>query len=147
MKVNLRTDPETGASGILTMDKRERDLLAEDVALPLLLHTAMEAIIALRSGEPPAAPNAEADNWSEPSAGTSTETDNWSAMIHRTSQLIRVLEGALDGEIRAHAAVNGSYGQLAKALGVARSTAQTQRDALLAKAPSQWEPRPAEAAK
>jgi hypothetical protein len=68
-------------------------------------------------------------------------------MIRRTSQLIRNLEGVRDGALRAFDRAKGSHGQLAKALGIPRSTAQTQREALLAKAPSAWEPVPAEIAR
>ena len=121
---------ETGGGAEITirMDARERGVLAQDVALPFLLHRAMEAVIALRTGERP--------------AGRSTEASNWAEMAGWTEKLIRILEGVRDGSVRGFDGAQGSHGQLARAFGVARSTAQTRREALLAKEPSPWEPSP-----
>ena len=115
-----------GARITISLDERERDLLGEDVALPILLHRAMQAIVALRSGERP--------------AGTSTTAGNWAEMTKRTAQLTRILSGVLDGEIRAHAAAGGSARQLGRALGTDHQQAHSRRAELLAKAPGVREP-------
>ncbi|POX58835.1 hypothetical protein C3492_35470 [Streptomyces sp. Ru62] len=67
--------------------------------------------------------------------------DTWVNAIHDVEQrLLPRLEGIRDAAMRAHAASGGSYGQLARALGVtARSTAQYRRDTLQARMPSEWE--------
>ncbi|MEV8508727.1 hypothetical protein AB0368_28405 [Actinoplanes sp. NPDC051475] len=49
------------------------------------------------------------------------------------------LDGIRDALIRAHATVGGTYGEVAKAMAVARSTAQYRRDRVTASAPSEWE--------
>lgn len=49
------------------------------------------------------------------------------------------LRGIRDAAVRAHQDRGGSYGQLAAAMNVARSTAQTRADALAAQAPSPQE--------
>ena len=55
--------------------------------------------------------------------------------------LIPALEGIRDGAVRAHADAGGSHAQLAEAMGVARSTAQSRLEALQERGPSaheQW---------
>jgi hypothetical protein len=127
MDLGYKHDDDGGVTVTIHMTKGESDLLGEDRGLPILLHSTMEAVIAIRSGARP--------------AGTSTTAGNWAEMAHRTSILVRDVTGVLEGEIRAHAAAQGSHGQLARALGIPRSTAQSRTEALLAKAPSPWEPR------
>ena len=55
--------------------------------------------------------------------------------------LIPALEGIRDAAVRAHADLGGSHAQLADAMGVARSTAQSRLEALTERGPSaheQW---------
>lgn len=54
-------------------------------------------------------------------------------------RIIPALQGVRDAAVRRHHALGGSYGRLADAMNVPRSTAQTRCDALLEREPSPWE--------
>ncbi|GHC77910.1 hypothetical protein [Streptomyces flavofungini] len=54
-------------------------------------------------------------------------------------RLIPALEGVRDAAVRRYRELGGSYGSLAKAMGVPRSTAQTRSTALLGREPSAHE--------
>jgi hypothetical protein len=93
------------------------------------LDTALSALVALRAGQivregQPAVPGP--DYWYWPI----------NDLAHR---LLPRLEGILAAAIREHASTGGSYGHLANAMDVAKSTAQRRRDALLAADPDGWE--------
>jgi hypothetical protein len=51
-------------------------------------------------------------------------------------RLLPALQGIRDAAVRRHHHLGGSHGQLARAMGVARSTAQTRTEALDARDPS-----------
>ena len=75
-------------------------------------------------------------------AGSTDQFDSttWRHMLNRTERdLACHLEGIRDALIPRHAAAGGSYGQLAVAMGVTRSTTQYRRDRLTAAEPSPWE--------
>ena len=83
---------------------------------------------------------------------TEIPLEHWRDHLRTLRRLELWLEAPMRVAIRAHAAAGGSYGDLARALGVPRSTAQYQRDQLLAEPPHPSEaavrrvpPRPAEA--
>ncbi|MEU5445813.1 hypothetical protein [Streptomyces griseofuscus] len=97
----------------------------------------LEGLAALRSGRVPADP--DQGPGARPERDADAET--WAAVIRAVEQQLRPrLEGIRDAAMRAHAADSGSYGQLARALGVtARSTAQYRRDKLKEQMPSDWE--------
>ncbi|MEU2380317.1 hypothetical protein [Streptomyces misionensis] len=98
---------------------------------------ALWALAILRTGVVPADQDEETD--ARPARPATAET--WATAIHDVEQrLLPRLEGIRDAAIRAHATSGGSYGQLARALGVtSRSTAQYRRDTLQDTAPSDWE--------
>ncbi|MEU3188686.1 hypothetical protein ABZ707_31485 [Streptomyces sp. NPDC006923] len=68
-----------------------------------------------------------------------TSTDDLANTILMSNGLINRLEGIRDAAVRQHAAQGGSYGALASAMGVTRATAQSRRDTLLKKEPSELE--------
>ncbi|MET9016928.1 hypothetical protein ABZX74_39630 [Streptomyces olivaceoviridis] len=98
---------------------------------------ALWALAALRTDTVPADQDDEAG--ARPDRPATAET--WATAIHDVEQrLMPRLKGIRDSAMRAHAASGGSYGQLARALGVtARSTAQYRRDTLQEQMPSEWE--------
>jgi hypothetical protein len=63
----------------------------------------------------------------------------WLHMINRTEELTSSLGGIRDALVREHAALGGTYGQLAEAMAVSRSTAQYRRDRLTTAEPNEWE--------
>ncbi|MFD0078993.1 hypothetical protein ACFVIY_42350, partial [Streptomyces sp. NPDC127166] len=66
--------------------------------------------------------------------------DTWSTAIHDVDRrLLPRIEGIRDAAMRAHSASGGSVGQLARAMDVARSTAQYRREVLQRATPSDWE--------
>lgn len=78
--------------------------------------------------------------------GWPTDTDQrgqqelWYWVINDVhTHLLPNLEAVRDAAIRAHAAADGSHGDLGLALGVPRSTAQSRRNALLGTEPSHLE--------
>ncbi|WP_074989937.1 hypothetical protein [Streptomyces misionensis] len=66
-------------------------------------------------------------------------TDDLATTILMSTGLTKRLEGIRDAAVRQHAAQGGSYGALATAMGVTRATAQSRRDTLLKKDPSEME--------
>ncbi|MFF2927207.1 hypothetical protein ACFVTP_33185 [Streptomyces celluloflavus] len=69
--------------------------------------------------------------------GASTEA--LADTIVLSNGLMNRLEGIRDAAVRQHADGGGSYGELANSMGVTRATAQSRRDTLLKKQPSQME--------
>ncbi|MEU2357893.1 hypothetical protein ABZ599_33790 [Streptomyces misionensis] len=66
-------------------------------------------------------------------------TDDLANTILMSNGLMSRLAGIRDAAVRQHAAQGGSYGALASAMGVTRATAQSRRDTLLKKEPSEME--------
>ncbi|MYR87189.1 hypothetical protein GTY41_20145 [Streptomyces sp. SID685] len=66
-------------------------------------------------------------------------TDDLATTILMANGLTQQLEGIRNAAVRQHAAQGGSYGALANAMGVTRATAQSRRDTLLKKQPSEME--------
>ncbi|WP_050564821.1 hypothetical protein [Salinispora arenicola] len=65
---------------------------------------------------------------------------DWYSLINDLEyRLAPRLQGLRDALIRAHADAGGSYGALALAMDVSKSTAQYRRDRLVATEPSTWE--------
>lgn len=70
----------------------------------------------------------------------SVTSDEWDHYINDTERrLAPRLRGVRDALIRAHHASGGSLGDLALAMDVPRSTAQSRRNAVLRRDPSIWE--------
>lgn len=88
--------------------------------LSAAFHSALTALSHLRHGQ------GDSPDWAR--AVSALEVD-----------LLPRLGGIRDASIRAHAAARGSVGQLATAMAVARSTAQSRREAVTKNAPSKWE--------
>lgn len=84
------------------------------------LHSALIALARLRRGE-------------------MTTERAWDAITAVQTRLLPRLEGVRDASIRAHADAGGTYGDLALAMDVSRSTAQYRRDVLSSSEPSMWE--------
>jgi hypothetical protein len=112
------------------LSREEAGALGADASLMTdWLHTALMALVALRTGR------TEFDG--EPA----TADPRWwywpiNDLEHR---LLPRLRGIRDAAIRQHAGTGGSYGHLAAAMDVVKSTAQRRRDALMSTAPSVWE--------
>ncbi|MFJ2170411.1 hypothetical protein [Streptomyces griseofuscus] len=66
-------------------------------------------------------------------------TDDLATTILMANGLMNRLEGIRNAAVRQHATQGGSYGALASAMGVTRATAQSRRDTLLKKEPSDRE--------
>ncbi|MFJ2170407.1 hypothetical protein [Streptomyces griseofuscus] len=66
-------------------------------------------------------------------------TDDLATTILMANGLTQRLEGIRNAAVRQHAAQRGSYSALASAMGVTRATAQSRRDTLLKKEPSDRE--------
>lgn len=110
----------------LTPDQ-EAALGGDVVDLAEALDTVLVGIAALRTGADPEHPTGGASLKDKPiSAGL--DWDEW--LLADTATLLTRLRGVQDAAIRAHADHGGSYGALARALGTARSTAQSRRDEL-----------------
>ncbi|MFJ2846986.1 hypothetical protein ACIPD2_35910 [Streptomyces griseofuscus] len=112
------TDPVPDLTIPLSTD--DAQALGDDVGqLAMLLGTVMRGLAQLRAGQ--------------------TSTDDLATTITVTTGLLNRLEGARDAAVRQHAAQGGSYGALASSMGVTRATAQSRRDTLLKKDPSEME--------
>lgn len=96
--------------------------------------TALRGLAALRTGE--------VDRETE-AAGIDrgpADANTWYWVINDLDEhLLPALNGIRSAAIRAHAAAGGSVGNLSLAMGVAKSTAQTRREALLSEAPTERE--------
>ncbi|MET9810873.1 hypothetical protein [Streptomyces halstedii] len=66
-------------------------------------------------------------------------TDALATTVLMSNGLINRLEGIRDAAVRQHAAQGGSYGALVTSISVIRATAQSRRDTLLKKDPSEME--------
>ncbi|MEU6175803.1 hypothetical protein ABZ832_28330 [Streptantibioticus parmotrematis] len=66
-------------------------------------------------------------------------TDDLATTVLMSNGLINRLEGVREAAVRQHADGGGSYGELATSMSVTRATAQSRRDALLKKQPSEME--------
>ncbi|MFJ3891161.1 hypothetical protein [Streptomyces rubrogriseus] len=114
----MTTDPVPDLTIPLSTD--DAQALGDDVGqLAMLLGTVMRGLAQLRAGR--------------------TSTDDLATTITVTTGLLNRLEGVRDAAVRQHAAQGGSYGALASSMGVTRATAQSRRDTLLKKDPSEME--------
>lgn len=96
--------------------------------------TALRGLAALRTGEVDRETEAAGINRGPADANT------WYWVINDLDEhLLPALNGIRNAAIRAHAAAGGSVGNLSLAMGVAKSTAQTRREALLSEAPTERE--------
>lgn len=96
----------------------DAETLTDDIA------TVMWALAMLRTGR----------------AGEAPASDDWALVIeHIDTRMLPRITGLRDAAIRAHAAADGSHGELAAAMGVSRSTAQSRRSVVVDRAPSGWE--------
>ncbi|MEU2730636.1 hypothetical protein ABZ650_23265 [Streptomyces griseoviridis] len=66
-------------------------------------------------------------------------TEDLATTVLMSNGLMNRLEGIRDAAVRQHAARGGSYGDLATSMSVSRATAQSRRDTLLKKDPSEME--------
>ncbi|MFF3488948.1 hypothetical protein ACFYXC_37685 [Streptomyces sp. NPDC002701] len=66
-------------------------------------------------------------------------TEDLATTVLMSNGLINRLEGIRDAAVRQHVAQGGSYGALATSVSVTRATAQSRRDTLLKKEPSEME--------
>jgi hypothetical protein len=120
-----RMELEFTADGraVVTPGSEEAAILGVEFATLLdLFGNAMTALVHLRD-----------DNTGE------FDNTTWLHMINRTEQLAARLGGIRDALVREYAALGGTYGQLAAAMAVSRSTAQYRRDRLTAAEPGEWE--------
>lgn len=96
--------------------------------------TALRGLAALRTG---------AVDQETPAGGIERNpatVDTWYWVINDLDEhLLPALHGIRNAAIRAHAAAGGSVGNLSLAMGVAKSTAQTRREALLSEPPTERE--------
>ncbi|WP_433382683.1 hypothetical protein [Streptosporangium sp. CA-115845] len=140
-----RHDPiNEGAPGlvdlIVTLTDEEAALLGGDaMAAGESAHLAAWALILLRTLE---RDGTFTSRYSE--EGSTGDTDNDLAslrgiIVALDRTVLPRLHGIRDAAVRAHQDRGGSYGQLAAAMNVARSTAQTRADALAAQEPSAQE--------
>ena len=96
--------------------------------------TALRGLAALRTGSVDQETAAGGIERSEATA------DTWYWVINDLDEhLLPALNGIRNAAIRAHAAAGGSVGNLSLAMGVAKSTAQTRREALLGEEPTERE--------
>lgn len=66
--------------------------------------------------------------------------DYWGSVIRSIARLTPRLEGVSDAAVRTWATYfGGTHGQLAAAMGVPRSTAQSRRETLMGRDPGEWE--------
>ncbi|MET9197134.1 hypothetical protein ABZX60_28015 [Streptomyces olivaceus] len=104
----------------IPLSTNDAQALGDDVGqLAMLFGTVMRGLAQLRAG--------------------GTSTDDLATTITVTTGLLNRLEGVRDAAVRQHAAQGGSYGALASSMGVTRATAQSRRDTLLKKDPSEME--------
>lgn len=116
-----------GLDLVLSLTPDQLVAVGDVVDLAEALDTVLVGIAALRTGADPQHPTGGASLKDKPiSAGL--DWDEW--LLADTATLLTRLRGVQDAAIRAHADHGGSYGALARALGTARSTAQSRRDEL-----------------
>lgn len=123
-----------GLDMVLSLTQDQRAALGADaVEIAEAVDTLLVAIAALRTGCDPSAMGSLKDR--PVSAGLT-----WHEWVLRdTSYLLAKVEGVYRATVRRHAEDGGSYGQLAAATGVPRTTAQNRRDALLSATPEALE--------
>jgi len=112
----------------ITVTPTEAAVLGSDAdTLTDYIDTALWALVMLRSG-------ATGD-------GTAPSAADLAIVVqHMDTRLLPRIEGIRDAAIRAYAELpDASHGRLARAMDVARSTAQDRRAALVAREPSGWE--------
>jgi hypothetical protein len=81
--------------------------------------------------------NLRSGKWDTP--GRETVRELYTAIMHLENKLTPRLEGIRDALIRAHYAAGGSHEDLALAMDVSRSTAQSRGNKVRHAAPSHWE--------
>ena len=144
--LTYRHGPEAERGGldlVISLTAEQAAALGTDAAnVGEAMDTALIGLANARTGETePYAPHPSLKD-----GHVSAEWQSW--LIRDTTELIERLEGLRAAAIRAHAADGGSYGDLADAMSVPRSTAQRRRDAVLSSEPGDLErwastPRPA----
>ncbi|GGZ29720.1 hypothetical protein GCM10010300_85640 [Streptomyces olivaceoviridis] len=114
------TDPAPVPDLTIPLSAADAQVLGDDVGqLAMRLGAVLHGLAQLRAG--------------------GASTDDLANTILMSNGLMNRLEGIRDAAVRQHAAQGGSYGALASAMGVARATAQSRRDTLLKKDPSEME--------
>lgn len=123
-----------GLDLVISLTAEQAAALGADAAnMGEAIDTAMIGLANARTGE-------TAPYHPRPSMKDGHVTAEWQSWVIRdTSELIDRLEGLRAAAIRAHAADGGSYGDLADAMSVPRSTAQRRRDSVLSSDPSSLE--------
>ena len=126
-------DPEHpgGVDISVTFTSEQLAALGADAGLFLdWTETALWALVALRTGV-----------WGAGLESQGPINDKgWYTIINDLDhRLLCRLQGIRDAAIRAHAGSGGSIGNLALAMDVPRSTAQSRRDAVLSREPDMWE--------
>lgn len=114
----------------LTIPAAEADAIGMELStLVDRMDTALWALAMLRTGR---------NDRAEESRPVTTDDLYWviNDLEHR---LTPRLKGIRDAAIRRHADLGGTYGQLATAMDVGRSTAQRRRDGVTRQAPTGWE--------
>lgn len=120
---------EGGVDLVFSLTSAEATTLGMEASqLADLFQTMLVALVNLRGGDDP---TYEARH---------SPHHLWAYVVeHTETRIAPRVEGIRDAAIRAHAASGGSYGDLADAMGVSRSTAQHRRDAVTSREPGHWE--------
>lgn len=117
----------------LTIPTTEADAIGAELALLTdQMDSALWALALLRTGRTYRDKDA-------PEGRPVTVEDLSTAITDLERRLTPRLQGIRDALIREHAGLGGSYGSLATAMDVPRSTAQRRRDAVTGRWPSTWE--------
>ena len=112
------TETPDGISVTIKVGAEDNGILGADLVMLVdYLHTALWALLLLR---------------------TNTVTASSGVVIDGITQLITQLKTIRDETVRAHHEAGGTLGELARSMGVARSTAQGRRDAVLKSAIDVW---------
>ncbi|MFF3177987.1 hypothetical protein ACFVQ0_35810 [Streptomyces sp. NPDC057900] len=114
------TDPVPAPDLTIPLSLADAQALGDDVGqLAMRLGAVLYGLAQLRAG------------------GASTE--DLATTVLMSDGLMNRLEGIRDAAVRQHAARGGSYGELASSMSVTRATAQSRRDTLLKKQPTEME--------
>ncbi|MCQ8194648.1 hypothetical protein [Streptomyces rugosispiralis] len=128
-------DARFGGIDITISLTRDQAVAIPDVGLMAdAVRAALDALATLRLGYVDQSPY----NPDQPHADA--DADYWrSAIWALDRRLLSQLTGIRDAAVRAHIDSGGTVAETARAMDVARSTAQYRREALQATAPSTWE--------
>jgi len=141
--LSYRTGDDAHYGGVditISLTPQEADALGAQASdLADWFHSALWALAILRSGRLPTIPDAlHADAHKDQPAGPG----DWYTIINDLDRrLLPRLQGVRDAAIRKHAEVGGTLPNLALAMDVPKSTAQSRRNAVLngTDRPSPWE--------